>query len=66
MSKFWELLEKSVLVSGVLAVTVVGSVVYLAVTGDPIPEALSIAMGTIIGFFFGAKVQKTAHDNAVQ
>lgn len=55
LDKFWGLLEKSVIVSGFIAVTVVGSIVYLSVTGQPIPELLGNAALIIIGFFFGAK-----------
>jgi len=54
MSKFWELYEKNVVISGVLAVLLVFAVVYLAVTGQPIPEVLAGLTGTVIGYFFGA------------
>lgn len=60
MNKFWELLEKSVIVSGILAIAVVGAIVYLAVVGQPIPEILTALGGTIVGFFFGAKKQQVA------
>ena len=55
LTGFWALLEKSVIVSGFIAVTVVGAIVYLSVTGQPIPELLGNAALIIIGFFFGAK-----------
>ncbi len=53
--RFWDAMSKSVVVSGVLALAVVGAVVYLAVAQVPVPEVLTLAMGTILGFFFGAR-----------
>jgi len=58
MSKFWELLEESVLVSGIIALSCIGAVVYLSITGKPIPDILVNISMTVIGFFFGGKVQQ--------
>jgi len=55
MDRFWNALEKSIIVSGFIATTVTGSIVYLSVTGQPIPELLGNAALIIIGFFFGSK-----------
>lgn len=55
MNNFWTLLEKSVIVSGIIALGVTGSIVYLSVTGQQIPELLGNAGLLVIGFFFGAK-----------
>jgi len=55
LDKFWSLLEKSVIVSGLIALGVLGSIIYLAVTGQEIPELLGNAALIIVGFFFGAK-----------
>ena len=57
VDKFWMLLEKSTLTSGVLSVLLVGSVCYLAIVGKPIPDLLTVSTGTIMGFFFGVKVE---------
>ena len=57
MDRFWTLLEKSTLVSGTIALGVVGAIIYLACTNQPIPDLLSNAALIIIGFFFGAKTQ---------
>lgn len=54
-NRFWSAMNKSVVVSSLLALLVVGAVVYLAVTQVPVPEVLTLAMGTILGFFFGAR-----------
>jgi len=58
MSKFWELLEESVLVSGIIALSCIGAVVYLSITGKPIPDILVNISMAVIGFFFGGKVQQ--------
>jgi hypothetical protein len=58
MAKFWELLEESVLVSGTIALSCVGSVVYLACSGKPIPDILVNITMIVVGFFFGGKVQQ--------
>ena len=58
MSKFWELLEESVLVSGVIALSCIGAVVYLSVTGKPVPDILVNISMVVVGFFFGGKVQQ--------
>jgi len=55
VNRFWDLLEKSTIVSGAIALGVTGSIVYLSVTGQPIPELLGNAALIIIGFFFGSK-----------
>ena len=55
MNRFWDLLEKSTIVSGMIALGVTGSIIFLAVTGQEIPELLGNAALIIIGFFFGSK-----------
>lgn len=54
MSKFWDLFEKNVVISGALGLLLAGAVVYLAVTGQPIPEVLAGLAGTVVGYFFGS------------
>jgi hypothetical protein len=52
--KFLDLFEKNVIISGTLAIALVGVVVYLAATGQPIPEVIAGLAGTVCGYFFGA------------
>lgn len=66
MDKFWELMEKNVLVSSMLAAGLVGTVMYLAITGQPIPEIIAALCGTVVGYFFGAKVQQAANNAALR
>lgn len=60
VNKFWDLFEKNVVISGLLALGLGGAVVYLAVAGQPIPEVLAGLTGTVVGYFFGAGKAKTA------
>jgi len=55
MGKFWSLLEKSVVTSGVIAVMLVGTACYCVITGREIPQYLGLALGTVIGYFFSQK-----------
>ena len=60
MDKFWELLEQSTIVSGLVTLSLVGCCIYLWCTQQPVPDLLATALMTILGFFFGAKMQKAA------
>lgn len=61
MTKFWELLEESVLVSGIIALALIGSVCYLSIAQQPIPELLNNACMVVVGFFFGKGAQLSVH-----
>ena len=52
MRKFWDLLEESVIVRGIIALSFTACVIYLAVTGKEVPEWLYGFVGLILGFFF--------------
>jgi len=58
MQKFWELYEKSAVVSGFIAGAMVLTGCYSVVAGLALPEWFSLAFGIIIGFFFSDKAQK--------
>lgn len=60
MEKFWELLERSVIVQSLLALACLGAIVYLSVTGQDVPEVLVNGFLLILGFYFGSKVQTEA------
>lgn len=53
--KFMDLVEQSVVFQGILAVSVVGAVVYLSCVGRPVPDQLSSLALIVVGFFFGSK-----------
>ena len=53
--RFWDEFNKSTIVSGFLAVIVWVGILYLATTGQPIPDALAAGGSLILGYFFGAR-----------
>ncbi len=55
MDRFWNAWEKSTIVSGTLAVGLMGVTGYLAVTGQEIPETISLAFVSLIAWFFGSR-----------
>ena len=58
MERFWDLFAESVIVSALIALSCVGALIYLAVTGKPIPDILVNVTMIVVGFFFGGKVQQ--------
>lgn len=69
MTKFWELLEESVLFQGILLLMVFGTICYLVITNQEVPKEMWGFAGVIVGFFFGGKAmvaQRKAVQNAVQ
>lgn len=65
MSKFWDLLEESVIFQGLLLIMVFGTVCFLVIQGRDVPKELWGFSGVIVGFFFGAKAM-VAQQRAVQ
>lgn len=59
MSRFWDLLSQSVIVQGTVTLALIATVIFLAVTGQPIPELVSSATLLTLGFYFGSKSQQT-------
>jgi len=57
VDRFWQLLEQSTLISGVIAVGMVGTASYCVIAQIPLPEYFSIPLGVIIGYFFSEKVR---------
>ena len=62
--KFWEMMEESVLVQASVTLILVVTTCYMFVQGEPVPALLAGTLGTVIGFWFGTKVQKVAHEKA--
>lgn len=61
MDKFWEQFRESTVTSGILAVGIAATCCYLAIQGIEPPGYLIVALGSIIGFFFGAKAKRAEH-----
>lgn len=47
--------DKQVLITGVLAVMIIGIAGALAVMGRPIPDAITLALGAVIGAYFASR-----------
>lgn len=58
MGKFWELLEKSIIVQGSVTFIVVCVACYLFVTQGNVPDNLMQILTLILGFWFGTYAQK--------
>jgi len=65
VDKFWDALDRSTIVSGLIALGFCATVCYLAAMGMEIPDVLSNATLLILGWFFGAKATN-AGNKAVQ
>jgi len=61
---FWDALNKSVLISGIIAVGCWGTIIYLSVIQTPIPQILETGGIAILAFYFGAKVQQAGSERA--
>lgn len=69
MSKFWQLIEDSVIFQGVLLIMVFGTICYLVVTAQEVPKEMWGFAGVIVGFFFGGKAmvaQRKAVETAIR
>ena len=64
MTRFWDLLEQSVLVQGLVTVALVFAVIYMAVTSREIPEGLFGMALLALGYYFGSKTQLTGKQAA--
>lgn len=58
MSKFWELLEESVLVQATITLIMVVTVTYMYAAGMEVPDALVNFVALILGYYFGSKTQQ--------
>jgi len=55
MQKFWELFEQSVIIQGLLALGIVGTMLYMLVQQMEIPKELWGLGGMILGSYFTGK-----------
>lgn len=58
MTKFWQLLQDSVITQALITLILVSTVSYMAATGRDIPELLNLALMLVLGFYFGSKSQQ--------
>lgn len=59
MNEFWNLFKESVILQGCLTVGIWAAIIYLVIAGREPPDPLVNVGYTIIGFWFGTKVQSS-------
>lgn len=55
MEKVKDLIEKGVIVQGVLVIMIAGTYCFMVATGRPAPEALERLLWAMVGFYFGSQ-----------
>jgi hypothetical protein len=55
MTNFWTLLRESVIIQGIITISLLGVCIYLWIVRVEIPPALSSLTTIAVGFFFGSK-----------
>lgn len=58
MARFYDLLEKSTILQGLVTVGVVGVICYKVACGSTVPPEFYAFGGLILGYFFGSKTQQ--------
>jgi len=66
MSKFWELLERSIVIQSTMALGLLAVVIYLYLSGQEVPSTLLEVLWVVIGFYFGSKVENAKTHTAVR
>lgn len=61
---FSDLWYESTIIQGAIALSSVGTVLYLYIASKPVPDFLLTLIGTIIGFYFGSKTTQRATKEA--
>ncbi len=57
MSRFLDLLERSVIVQGLAMIGLTGTIIYLAIAEQPVPDLLRDITILSYGFYFGGKIE---------
>lgn len=58
MTKFWQLLQDSVITQAAITLCLIITVCYLEITGRPVSDLLGMALMAVLGFYFGSKSQQ--------
>lgn len=64
MARFWDLLERSVIIQAALPVLFGGAVVMLCMQGRAVPDILAQLTWAVTAFWFGTKSQATLNERA--
>lgn len=57
MTNFWELVERSVIIQGIITLCLIGTVIYLTVSQVEVPKLIEALTLLVVGFYFGSKVE---------
>ena len=57
---FWDLFKQSVILQAIMALAMLGAIIYLVCVGRPVPEILAWGFSLILGFYFGTKTSQAA------
>ncbi len=60
MNGISSMLDGREITQSVMALALLGAIIYLTVIGQEVPDTLQIAFATVLGFFFGAKVNNNS------
>jgi len=58
MATLLELFKSSAIVQGVIALLLIGGIVYQVIAGQAVSDTLLIMANVVLGFYFGSKTQQ--------
>jgi hypothetical protein len=61
MARFWDLMERSVIIQGIVTLAFVITICVLVAMSRVVPQEMWVALGLVLGFWFGSKVQTEEH-----
>lgn len=61
MSEFIELLRESVIIQGLITLSLIITLCIMVATSTPLPPFFTDLVSLVLGFYFGAKVQSLVH-----
>ena len=64
VSRFWDALERSIIVQSTVTLILVIAVVYMSIAGKPIDELIKNLTLIVVSFWMGTKVEHRAHELA--
>ena len=64
VSRFWDALERSIIVQSTVTLMLVSAVVYMSIAGKPIDELLRSLTLIVVSFWMGTKVEHRAREIA--
>lgn len=66
MDKFWELLERSVIIQSVVTLLLVVTVCVMAIRQWEVPDLIKTLTIAVVTFWMGSKVQNEANREAIR